>query len=251
MSLSFGAIIPHPLSAKSELQRSSKTIESIEILSKEIESIGIETILIITPHMPVNLNSFSIVESSRLVGDFRQFGDLKNKVTAKNDLKLVADIKKGAAFERIPLSSFNDPKMDYGVSIPLYLLNTKVKVTPLGVSGLSPREHLNFGRIIARVIEKSKSKIGVIASANLSQKLSPGLSGGYSPKGKDVDSMIVKSIEKGDAEAIAKILDRPTVCGYLPMMILFGIFEKTKWKGEVLSYESPFGTGQMTARIKR
>ncbi len=263
MNIVFASIFPHPSSAlptigsESDIKRVSKTVNSMKKLARELAASKPDAVVVISPHIPVNFTSFSIIESPDLKGHLYKFGDFKTEMNFKNHTGMVSAIKKICAGERIPLRSFNDPEIDYGTIIPLHFISQeypKVKVIPLGVSGLSAMEHVNFGRSIAKAAKECKAKIAVVVSGELSHRLSPSSTAGYSPKGKEFDLNIVELLKKGDDDAIIEIdsetLEESGECGFLPMAILFGAMEDIPWKGEILSYESPFGIGYLTAKLK-
>ena len=263
MNIAFAAICPHPSTALPsvgsdlDIKRVEKTIKAMKILTEDLAAVKPDAIILISSHMPVNVASFSIIESLELKGHFYKFGDFKSEMKFDNHSGMVSTIKKICAEERIPLRSFDDPEMDYGTTIPLHFLlqnNPGIKVIPVGVAGLSPMEHLNFGRVIAKAAKDCNLKIAIVASGELSHRLSPSSSAGYFPKSKEFDLMIMEFLKRGDKNAILEIdpelLDNSGECGYLPIMVLLGALDNS-WKGEILSYESPFGIGYLVANLKK
>ncbi len=263
MSICFASICPHPPStlpsvgSESDIKRSSKTIKSMKELGKILHSSKPDTIVIISPHIPVDFTSFSIIESPLLKGHLYKFGNFKTEMKFKNDSGLVSAIKKVCAGERIPLRSFNDPEMDYGTIVPLHFLSENlpsIKVVPIGFSGLSVKEHLNFGKCISKAIGDSGLRVAVVASGDLSHRLTPSAPAGYSPKGKEFDLKIVEFLKKGNVNGILDmdqgVVEESGECGYRSMTVLFGVLEGIPWKSEVLSYESPFGIGYLVANLK-
>ena len=262
MNITFAAICPHPSvalpSVGSDLvKRVEKTIKAMKSLAEGLDAAKPDAIIVISSHMPVSLASFSIIESSELKGHFYKFGDFKSEMKFDNHPAMVSAIKKICAEERIPLRSFDDPEMDYGTTISLhFLLQDKpgMKVVPVGVAGLSPMEHLNFGKVIAKAAKDCDLKIAIVASGELSHRLSSSSSAGYFPKSKEFDLMMMELLKRGDKSAILEIdselLDSSAECGYLPITILLGALDDS-WKGEILSYESPFGIGYLVANLKK
>lgn len=263
MNIIFAAICPHPsvvlpsVGSDLEMKRAVKTIEAMKVLAGELDSARPDVIVVISSHTPSNFTSFSIIESPKLKGQFHKFGDFKTEMKFDNHPSMVSAIKRTCAEERIPLRSFNEPEMDYRTLIPLYFLsqgNPGIKVVPIGISSLSPMEHVNFGRAITKAAKDCKVKIAIVASGELSHRLSPSSLTGYSPKGRERDLMVADLLKKGDDSAILEI--DPEILGdsgqsnYLPMAVLFGALDGLSWKGEVLSYESPFGIGYLVANLK-
>ncbi len=263
MSIIFAAISPHPsavlptIGSDSDIKRATKTIKAMKELARDLAASKSDVLVVISPHIPVNFTSFSIIDSAELKGRFDKFGDFKTEMIFESHPAMVSAIRKACGDERIPLGSFDSPEMDYGTSIPLHFISREmpdIKVVPVSVSGLSPMEHVSFGRVIAKVADELNLKMAVIASGELSHRLSPSSSAGYSPKGKEFDLKVAELLKKGDDDAILDtdqdLLEESGECGYLPMAVLFGILDDTDWKGEILSYESPFGIGYLTAKIK-
>ena len=263
MNIVFASISSHSSTAfpsvglESDIKRAGKMIKGMKVLAQELNTSKLYLIIVISPHMPVNFTSFSIIESSELKGSLDKFGDFKTEMKFDNHPAMISAIKKICAKERILLKSFNDPKMDYGTTIPLYFFsqeNPKIKVVSVGVSGLSPMEHFNFGRAIAKAVKYCKVKVAIVASGELSHRLNPSSSEGYSLKGKVFDQVIMNLLKKGNNSAILDIdpelLDESKECGYLPMTILFGALDGISWKGDILFYENSFGIGYLVANLK-
>ncbi len=263
MNITFAAISPHPsailptVGSDSDIKRAAKTIRAIEELARGLAASKPDVLVVISPYIPVNFTSFSIVDSLELKGRFDKFGDFKTEMRFEGHPEMVLAIKKRCGDARIPLGSFNNPELDHGTSIPLHFISQelpKIKVVPVGVSGLSPMEHVSFGKVIIGAANALGIKMAVIASGELSHGLSPSSSAGYSPKGKEFDFRILELLKRGDQNTILEIeqdlLEESGECGYLPMAVLFGVLDGTTWKGEVLSYESPFGIGYPVVKIK-
>jgi len=93
----------------------------------------------------------------------------------------------------------------------------------------------------------------VIASGDLSHRLSPSAPAGYSPKGEIFDNLLKELLSSKDTSGILN-LDKELVeeageCGLRSIMILLGILEKQNYKFKLLSYEAPFGVGYMVTRL--
>ena len=115
-------------------------------------------------------------------------------------------------------------------------------------------EHFKFGELLNREIIRNHDKVAVIASADLSHRLTKNAPGGYSPKGKKFDKKIVEYLLQSKAKEIIE-MDKDEIsdageCGLKPITILLGILEGVKYKPETYCYESPFGIGYLTMNFK-
>lgn len=87
----------------------------------------------------------------------------------------------------------------------------------------------------------------IIASGDLSHKLSKDGPYGLDPSGEKFDKEFLRNLEHGDVKGVFRI-DKEIVhnageCGRRSTAILLGSLEGKKFNGELLSYEGTFGVG--------
>ena len=61
------------ITLSSDLKRITKTIKAMDQLSEEIKLLDVDVVVIITPQIPINYTSFSIIESPVMKGSFIKF----------------------------------------------------------------------------------------------------------------------------------------------------------------------------------
>lgn len=263
--LKFASICPHPpiiiptIGSKSDLNQVSETIKALKKLNKIFKKSNIETLLVVSPHGPVDFFNFTITISENLIGNLEMFGNNQTKIKLENDLELIKKIKNDLNKNNIPYRFVNSKKLDHGTLVPLYYLLENIeklpRIIPIAYSLLGPRENFNFGKIIYSTIQKEKKKIGFVASGDLSHRLSITAPAGYSPYGKIFDKKLIELLREKDIEGILN-LDKNLVreageCGYFSICILLGLISNIKKsKIEDLSYEGPFGVGYLVANVK-
>jgi len=262
MPLVFAAISPHPpiilptIGSPPDLKKAKKTIEGMKKLSEIFAEAKPETVLVISPHGPVDFNQFSIVNSPTLAGHFYNFGDFRTELIFKNDEKLIELIEKETRKENIPLRSINLEELDHGVSVPLYYLSQKlpnIKVIPLAYSYLDLETHFKFGKILQSVVNCQKSKFGIVASGDLSHCLKEDGPYGFHPDGPKFDKALIESLKEKNIKEVFKleeIFPQASECGYRSIIILLGALDGLDWQPEILSYEGPFGVGYLVANLK-
>lgn len=113
---------------------------------------------------------------------------------------------------------------------------------------------MQFGRILKDVCSASQKRIAIIASGDLSHTLFlSDAPAGFHPSGEEVDQALLKAIENVSLSQLLTIdedlLASSQECAHRPLLILFGMLEKMPVRPEILSYEHPFGVGQLVAQF--
>ena len=257
MSFSFGMITPHPpliieRIGKENTAKLNKTQKAFEALEKYLSLNPIDTLIVISPHNKERGKFFDINFHHNYYADFSDFGDFTDNSEYKGNIRLVHLIQK-ISDEETPVRMTHAENLDYGVSIPLELLLKKIKnisIVPLYTSDHSLADHFELGKKLYEVIQHTNQKIGIIASADLSHKLTSDAPGGYSKKATKFDQTIKKNIAEQNYNALLELtpeeLEDVGECGIKPIMILAGIVSNMSHKTHVLCYEKPFGIGYMT-----
>lgn len=260
--LKLACICPHPpllipSIGQNYLSEISSTVETMNGLGDKIRDLKIDTIVIISPHGPVQMDTMTISSSKNLKGNFLQFGD-DTSMEFKNDVDLGLNINKVADSKKIPLEMVNGGiSLDHGAMVPLYFLtkyNPKIKVIPIAFSYLDYQKHFEFGEAIYEAVENIDEKVAIVASGDLSHRLTPNAPAGYSPRGKEFDWLLVKLLENNEVAEIlnldSKLIEEAGECGLRSIIILLGVLAALEYKFEKLSYEGPFGVGYLVGRFR-
>ena len=147
-------------------------------------------------------------------------------------------------------------ELDHGALVPLYYLNKagfKGQLIHISVGMLSYEEMYTFGKAVQMAIGDSGKRVAVIASGDLSHRLSPDAPAGYSPLAAEFDKQVLQAVQNLDVKALLAI-DRQLVeaageCGLRSIFFLMGIIGGIDATAELLSYEAPFGVGYAVAVI--
>lgn len=261
MSIVFSAITPHPpllipSIGKENLIKLKATTDAYLKLEAELYASLAETIIIISPHGPLQEKTFSLNLSPEYKVDFQAFGDLSTALNVRGDVGLAHKIREKTE-TTLPLSLISQHKLDHGISVPLYLLTAhlpKIKIIPLYYSGLDLEAHFNFGQKLKNELLAAKERIAVIASGDLSHRLSKQAPAGYNPKGKKFDKKLIANLVKKQNKEIlnfpADFIADAGECGLKSIIILTGMLEGMNYKPELLSYEAPFGVGYLVMNFK-
>lgn len=254
-------ITPHPPIIIPEIGRGEEkkiasTSKALKTISKEVNQIEPETIIIITPHAKMHRGAVTINTAPLIEGTMAQFGCPDLRFSAKNDERIVKEIIKKCKKTGFPYAAV-DMNLDHGSFVPLYFISSEFSNFSLvhinyGIMLSAMLEE--FGSILSDIIEEKKCKSVFIASGDLSHRLLSTGPYGFAPEGPKFDKEFVRIIEKGSISEFADIpplfTERAGECGLNSFLILSGLLSCYKHSQELLSYEGPFGVGYGVARFK-
>ena len=259
-SLVFAGIAAHPPIMVSEVGREScfdvqSSISAMAELTERVIQSGAETVVLISPHAPLEAAAFVAYDGPKLHGDFSMFRAADTSVEAPLDAELLNEITL-AAEEHNLVTLRVSADLDHGTAVPLYFLQRNGwngKIVALGYSFLSNEDHLRFGNAIRQAIATLRRPVAFIASGDLSHRLKPGAPAGFDPEAHRFDEAVVDAIQSSQPQRIASIdhgLRRLAgECGYRSMLVGLGVIEDAQTSCEVLSYEGPFGVGYLVAQL--
>lgn len=261
MPIVFSAFVPHPPVlipdiGKENVEKLKITRQALEDLEKNLYVSQPETIIVITPHGHIFQDVFTINAYPELIIDFREFGDLTTKGKFKADLNLIAEITNTAKLRQMPLVLQSEEIIDYGTAVPLLFLAKhlpKVQIIPISFSFLDFKNHLDFGYFLKENFMNSNKRIAIIASGDLSHKLSENSPAGFSPLGKKFDETVINSLKTKNTAGLLNLDQKTCVeageCGLRSLLILLGILRNVNYNLKIFSYESPLGIGYLVAEF--
>ena len=214
-----------------------------------------EVIIVISPHGEIFPDAFSINTAEEYTANFSDFGDFETELKFKSDLEFVNQFKEQVE-TNVPLILSRQDNLDHGCSVPLFYLAQKMKgvrIVPISYSFLNYEKHLQFGVELKEAIFKSERRIAVIASGDLSHRLSLNAPAGFSPRAKEFDKKIIQLLKQKKAEGVLtmdpELIEIAGECGLRSIIVLLGIVKNMKYEFEVLSYEAPFGVGYLVGQF--
>lgn len=212
--------------------------------------------VIVSPHSPFLPEAFGVWEGKKLTGSMERFQAPDVTLTLKVSTDLAEAIVDVAGRMELPIGRLNkDWELDRGVTVPaLFLIRAdETLVCPVSISMLGWDEHWLFGTAIANAAQQIGEDVVIVASSNLSHRITPDAPHGYSATGGEFDGLVRDAFDSGQ---LRRLLDIPqdlcreaSECGFAPLLVLGGAFDGQSTKGRVLSYEAPFGIGYLVAEI--
>lgn len=248
---------PHPPLIVPEIGRGEErkiqdTVDAYHEIGRRVSDIKPETIVLISPHQIMYADYFHISPGRGAKGDFGQFRAGQVKMEAAYDMEFVEELSVLAEAGEIPAGTLGerDRRLDHGTMVPLYFINQywkEYKLVRIGLSGLSPVVHYRLGQCIKEAAEILNRNVVLIASGDLSHRLTPEGPYGYKEEGPEYDRRIMEVMGSGDFEELLEFseefCEKAGECGHRSFTIMAGALDRTDISAERLSYEGPFGVG--------
>lgn len=228
-------------------------------VADDIAQIKPDTIIIVTPHGPLFSDAIAMSYEKSIEGDLGKFGAPKVKQELDINLQLTKKIIECAEKENILTAKITKSsareygvkyELDHGTMIPLYFINKKFrnyKLVHITYEMLPKMMLYKFGMCIKKAVEETDVNAVFIASGDLSHRLTKDGPYEYSPYGQKFDKEITSLLERGDVSGVFNI-DNKTIeeageCGLRSYYVMLGAMNGFNIKGDILSYEGPFGVG--------
>jgi aromatic ring-opening dioxygenase LigB subunit len=229
-------------------------VRAMEELRHELELANPNTIVIISPHAPIERYSFGVNEERTLRGNLRNFG-LDKEFEFRNNPEIVKKILYYCwNNNEMPVHGF-ESQLDHGALVPLYFLTRNIKphLVHLSFSFMNLKMHFDYGEILGKLLSDYSGDVAIIASGDLSHRLTPGAPAGYSERGEEFDRTLVKLFENNEVNRILELkpdfTEEAGECGLRSFVMLLGMLKEKKYQFKKLSYEGPFGVGYLVARL--
>ena len=270
MGIVAAGVAPHPPIiipevGRGEQRKAIKTIEAMEVFAGRLAEFRSETVIFITPHGPMFRDAPAILSEPYLQGDFADFLAPGVRLRAENDLELIRNIEEEGRKAGIPVALLGKGgtvethrafRLDHGVTVPLYYLQRAgagSRCAAITYALLSYRELYKFGQAIRQAAQSLSRRVVVVASSDLSHRLSVNSQAGYNPRGEEFDRLLVSYLQNCQVEKILtmepELIHAAGECGLRSICVLLGCLDGDEVKPEVLSYEGPFGVGYAVALL--
>ena len=261
MALQAAFIVPHPPLIIPAVGRGKETgiqatIDAYDEVAQQIAALKPQTIVVTSPHATAYRDYFHISPGSSAQGDMRRFDARDTELSCRYDTELASRISTLAAAEHFPAGTEGerDPSIDHATYIPLYFIDKfyqDYEVVRIGLSGYGPMEHYHLGQLITQAADQLDRRVVLVASGDLSHKLTYDGPYGFAPEGPAFDEQITEAMVQGDFMRILSFdegfCDKAAECGLRSFQIMAGALDGKSVDARLLSYEGPFGVGYAVA----
>jgi len=257
MSWLWAALMPHPPIIVPEVGRgreaeAAPTLEGTRKLLEKLSALPgggrPEALLVLSPHQPYVEGGLFLNTARELSGNLGRFGAAGVSFDLKTSDR-IADLAQHIAAAGLPTASGEVGNLtpDHGSQVPLYFLRRIFRDLPPVILanpiGLTPAQALKLGRTLASFSDSQSWAL--LASGDLSHRLTREAPAGYSPEGKLFDHEVMTALAEGGPNGLLTAwpparLAQAGECGFRSALTMMGL---AGGPVEVLSYEGPFGVG--------
>jgi MEMO1 family protein len=209
-----------------------------------------QALVVISPHSPRIHGAFGLWAGERLHGSFNQFGASHVEVDLPNDERLARGIAAEAHAHALHTWSIQDMDLDHGALVPLWFLAEAGWSGPTVLLSLDyPDEGgLNeLGHCIAAAARTLHRRIAVIASGDMSHRLTTDAPCGFHPQAHRFDEIFINRLRAGDYHKLGNLnpmlRERAAEDAVDSTLIAVSAVDFNTHGHKVLSYEGPFGVG--------
>ena len=264
----WAALMPHPPILVPEVGRgreneARETLKGLELLAESLRDRRPDALLVLSPHQPYAPGALFLNSAGRAAGTLASFGapSVTIGIACPGELRRAAADRLSALGPRIREGSRPDLTSDQGTLVPLYFLrrawgrdgeNPPENLPPALLAspiGLTPDEALSLGERLALLDDGLRW--GLVASGDLSHRLTPDAPAGYSPEGRVFDAAVLEALRSADAGPLLSLspetLEAAGECGLRSVMTMLGLAGAVRGAIRVFSYEGPFGVGYCSA----
>jgi len=267
MSVISGWLVPHPPLIFPEVGRGRQngiadTVAAYRAMAEEIAADAPDSIVIVSPHSHMYADYIHISPGPGAEGDMKSFGVSGVKIKAEYDTEFVEALTLECAAEGLVAGTMGEREkaLDHATSIPVRFINEafSAPLAPryirVGISGMPLAEHYRLGLMLAKVSERLGRKTVVVASGDLSHKLTNDGPYGYAPEGPEYDKMVREICENADflklLETEGSFCEKAGECAHRPLVVMAGSLDRKAVDARLFSYEGPFGVGYAVALFK-
>src|SRR5438309_11539006 len=248
-----GALVAHPPILLAEVggvqsERVRATADALRQLDGMLSIVDADLAVVISPHSPSSMTSLPVRRGANAGGNLARFRAPHVQVAAQVDVVLADALIADGRRAGFSLIWAEETELDHGVVVPLHSLPrtmARKRCIFLGVSGWPISRFVEFGGWLQMRL-RDRSAI-LIASGDLSHRLTPDAPYGFRPQGPRFDRLVIDALRSRSWEQIEALdpdlVEEAGECGLRPLAILLGAGRAANLNSQVLSYEGPFGVG--------
>lgn len=256
--LKYAAIVPHPPFAieslgKEKVDQIESTVNAMKEVAEDLRALEIDTVVLISPHGERYKEALGIALHDPYRASLQEFGDMATQDEFMPDIRLIDSLQRGIRAAGYMSTMTTNEMIDYGAAVPMlkfreYIPGVKyVVVTP---PAKDAKTLVSLGSVMRDIIDHTTKKVAVLASAELSHRLSEISPGGVHPDSAAFDKKIRSALVDGNSLPILRAseqeIEAVSATGLDSIRLYWGILDDTEHRMDELSYEHPFGIGYLT-----
>jgi AmmeMemoRadiSam system protein A len=213
-----------------------------------------QAIALVSPHTPRDRTRFGVCADESLHGSFAQFGAKEVALRLPGAPLLAAALCASAQQLGVPTCGVSGDDLDHGALVPLYFLRragwsgpTLLLSLPYPGTAAEP----TLGRALAQAARQLGERVCVVASGDMSHRLTRDAPAGYHPEARTFDARFAQLIAQGDLRGATRIDEGLRELAAEDVVdscaVVAGAVDFDATGHRVLHYEGPFGVGYLEA----
>jgi AmmeMemoRadiSam system protein A len=251
----FAGLMPHapilvPGVGRERLAEVTATAQAMATVSRHAVAAQPDTVVLVSPHSPRQPGAFGIWQTRKLRGSLEMFGSPEDRVDLPLDLAFAERLEATAARRELRTWRITGQPLDHGAVVPLcYLVAAGWKgptvILSLNYTGDGGLDEL--GEAIAATAQELHRRTAVIASGDMSHRLTASAPCGFHPEAHRFDETFIALLRQGafhDIQRIDASLQEVAAEDVADSTTVALAASHYRTDGHaVLSYEGPFGVG--------
>lgn len=251
----FAGLMPHapilvPGVGRKRLADAAATARAMKLVADHAMAARPDTIVLISPHAPRLPGAFGLWQSARLHGSLEIFGSPEDVVDLPVDRTFGNHLEHAAGRRGLRFWDISHGLLDHGALVPLCYLTAAGWNGPTVILGLNdPGEGglVELGQAIADTARGLKRRTAIIASGDMSHRLTRSAPCGYHPQAHRFDETFIGLLREDRPADLPRIdpglqdVAAEDVVDATVVALAASGFHTEGHK--VLSYEGPFGVG--------
>jgi MEMO1 family protein len=259
MSIACAALMCHapiviPVIAGADASSCKRTTGAMRETARALVEHAPALIVLISPHAPRRPRSVGMVFDASLSGDFARFGHAEVSLVLRGAPAHAARVAAHARAQQVPTHAFRGADLDHGSTVPLFFLyEAGYRGEVLLISLPYPGSDLEarFGKALASAARASEQRWAVLASGDMSHRLTRSAPAGFEPRAREFDRGFVRALDRGDLQAA--ISPDPELVALAAEDVVQSTAvaaAAVRYHAQgtrVIAYEAPFGVGYLEA----
>ena len=235
---------------RDRLAEVAATAQAMATVSRHLLAAQPDTVVLVSPHSPRQPGAFGIWQTRKLRGSLEMFGSPEDRVDLPLDRAFAERLEATAARRELRTWQITGQPLDHGAVVPLcYLVAAGWKgptvILSLNYPGDGGLDEL--GEVIAATALELNRRTAVIASGDMSHRLTASAPSGFHPEAHRFDESFIALLRKGayrDVQRIDASLQEMAAEDVADSTVVALAASHYRTDGHaVLSYEGPFGVG--------
>lgn len=261
MSIACAALMCHapiviPTIGGERAEECRETTNAMREAARALVEHGPEVLVLISPHSPRDRVSWGISEAQALHGSFARFGHGRVQVSVKGAPDASRTLALIAAERGLATHMLAPDQLDHGALVPLYFVREagfEGSVLLIALPYPDAGTEVAFGEAIEAAARARGERWAVLASGDMSHRLTPDAPAGFDPVGRKFDQEFVSHLRRGDVRAAIE-LPRELVARagedvVQSTAVAAGAIGFDTRGLRLLGYEGPFGVGYCEALL--